>query len=142
MEQILIDNPILLLFIVASLGYLLGEIKIKGVSIGVAAVLFTGLAFGALNPAFSIPSVIFQLGLVIFIYSIGLNSGPTFFALASRASARRTHLSLSADAVFTCCGRRTAAVPAGYAPPFRRHTSPGAGESHQPKSHLGRAEET
>lgn len=80
MNNLLSENPLLLLFIVASLGYLLGNIRIKGVSLGVAAVLFTGLLFGAINPDFSIPSVITNLGLVLFVYSIGLSSGPAFFA--------------------------------------------------------------
>ncbi|MEZ4688585.1 MAG: TrkA C-terminal domain-containing protein [Bacteroidia bacterium] len=79
MAQLLIDNSILLLFVVASLGYLFGSIRIRGGSLGVAAVLFTGLAFGALNPAFDIPQVILFIGLSIYVYSIGLSSGPAFF---------------------------------------------------------------
>ncbi|MFK7971089.1 MAG: aspartate:alanine exchanger family transporter [Bacteroidia bacterium] len=79
MRQLLIDNSILLLFVVASLGYFLGNIRIRGGSLGVAAVLFTGLAFGALDPAFNIPEVILLIGLSIFVYSIGLSSGPSFF---------------------------------------------------------------
>ena len=79
MSQLLIDHPILLLFVVASLGYLIGTIKILGSSLGVAAVLFVGLAFGATNPAFDIPDIVFILGLVLFVYSIGLSSGAAFF---------------------------------------------------------------
>jgi len=79
MSDILIQNPILLLFVVASLGYFLGTLKFKGSSLGVAAVLFTGLTFGAMNPQFHIPEVIYLLGLVLFVYSIGLSSGPAFF---------------------------------------------------------------
>ncbi len=79
MIQTLAENPILLLFIVAALGYFLGNIKIFGGSLGVAAVLFTGLAFGAVDPSLKIPEVVFILGLVLFVYSIGLGSGPAFF---------------------------------------------------------------
>jgi putative transport protein len=50
MIQLLIDNPFLLLFVVAAVGYPLGRIKIAGSSLGVAAVLFVGLAVGALDP--------------------------------------------------------------------------------------------
>lgn len=50
-----------------------------GSGLGVAAVLFTGLAFGAMDSRFEIPPIIFQLGLSIFVYSVGLNSGPVFF---------------------------------------------------------------
>jgi len=79
MIQALADNPILLLFVVASIGYLLGSIELKGSSIGVAAVLFTGLAFGAINENFKIPDIVFNIGLILFVYSIGLSSGPAFF---------------------------------------------------------------
>jgi len=80
MIQLLNENPLLLLFIVAAIGYFLGNLKIKGISLGVAAVLFTGLAFGALDDGLNIPSTITNLGLVLFVYSIGLSSGPAFFA--------------------------------------------------------------
>lgn len=69
----------LLLFVVASLGYLVGNIKIKGSSLGVAAVLFVGLFIGTLDSRLVIPEIVFSLGLVLFVYSIGLSSGPAFF---------------------------------------------------------------
>jgi len=77
--ELLKENPLLLLFIVASLGYLLGTVKYKGSGLGVAAVLFVGLAFGALDKDLHIPDVVFSLGLVLFVYSIGLSSGAAFF---------------------------------------------------------------
>jgi putative transport protein len=80
MIELLSDNPLLLLFIVAAIGYFLGNLKIKGISLGVAAVLFTGLAFGAMDERLNIPETITNLGLVLFVYSIGLSSGPAFFA--------------------------------------------------------------
>jgi len=79
MADILVQYPLVLLFTVAAIGYLLGNIKIAGGSIGVAAVLFVGLAFGAADARFDIPDIVFQLGLSIFVYSIGLSSGPAFF---------------------------------------------------------------
>ena len=80
MIKILSEYPLLLLFTVAAFGYLIGNIKIGGGRLGVAAVLFTGLAFGALDTNLKIPEIIFLLGLSLFVYSIGLNSGPAFFA--------------------------------------------------------------
>lgn len=79
MLQILINNPILLLFLVASIGYLIGSIKVGGSSLGVAAVLFTGLAFGAIDERLHIPEILLLIGLAIFVYSLGLSSGPAFF---------------------------------------------------------------
>ena len=79
MIKILSQYPLVLLFTVASLGYLIGSIKIKGNSLGTAAILFTGLAIGAIDPRLQIPEIIFLLGLSIYVYSIGLSSGPAFF---------------------------------------------------------------
>ncbi len=88
MIQLLIDNPLLLLFVVAALGYPLGRIKIGSFSLGVAAVLFVGLAIGALDPNLKLPSFVYLFGLAIFIYTIGLASGPGFFASFRRQGLR------------------------------------------------------
>ncbi len=80
MVAILRENPLLLLFLVAAIGYPLGRVRLGGTSLGLAAVLFTGLAFGALDPDLKLPEVIYQLGLVLFVYTIGLASGSIFFA--------------------------------------------------------------
>ncbi len=80
MIQFLIDNPLFTLFLVAAIGFPLGRIKVRGISLGVAAVLFVGLAVGALDPNLKLPEAIYQLGLVLFVYTIGLTSGPSFFA--------------------------------------------------------------
>lgn len=88
MTQLFVEEPLLLLFFVSALGYGIGRIKIKGASLGVAAVLFVGLAFGALSPDIKVPPVIFELGLIIFVYSVGLSSGPGFFASLNRQGLR------------------------------------------------------
>jgi putative transport protein len=78
--ELLQNNPILLLFLVSAIGYPLGRIKVKGISLGVAAVLFVGLIFGALDTSLKLPEIIYKLGLVLFVYCIGLSSGPMFFS--------------------------------------------------------------
>jgi putative transport protein len=80
MIAILRENPLLLLFIVAAIGYPLGRVKLGGNSLGVAAVLFAGLAIGALDPGLKLPEVVYQLGLVLFVYTVGLSSGTGFLA--------------------------------------------------------------
>lgn len=82
------ENPLLLLFIVAAIGYGLGKIKIKGSSLGVAAVLFVGLFFGSLDKSLQIPNIVLTLGLAIFVYTVGLTSGPSFFATFKRRGFR------------------------------------------------------
>ena len=77
--SILPENPILTLFVVIGLGYPVGEISLFGFRFGVVGVLFVGLAVGSLGPSISVPEVIPTLGLIIFIYTIGIQSGPEFF---------------------------------------------------------------
>jgi putative transport protein len=79
MIDLLLNNPLLLLFLVIAVGYPLGKIKFAGSSLGLAAVLFAGLAFGALHPDMKLPELVYQLGLVLFVYTIGLSSGHGFF---------------------------------------------------------------
>ncbi|WP_287157936.1 aspartate:alanine exchanger family transporter [Chloroflexus sp.] len=88
MIDILANNPLLLLFTVSAIGYLIGRINIGGISLGVAAVLFVGLAFGALDQRLRLPDIIYLLGLVIFVYTIGLSSGPGFIASFRRRGLR------------------------------------------------------
>jgi putative transport protein len=91
MTQYLLSNPLLLLFAVAAIGYTVGKIRIAGSSIGIAAVLFVGIAFGALDPNMKLPDIVYQLGLILFVYTIGLSSGPSFF-VALRGKGWRDNL--------------------------------------------------
>ncbi|MBW7882829.1 MAG: transporter [Caldilineaceae bacterium] len=88
MIELMVEQPLLLVVIVSAIGFALGEIRIKGTGLGVAAVLFAGLFFGALDPRLSVPPVLVSLGLILFVYSVGLGSGPGFFASFSRNGLR------------------------------------------------------
>lgn len=94
MISVLLNNPLLLLFLVAAIGYGLGRLTIRGSSLGVAAVLFVGLGFGALHPDMKLPELIYQFGLVVFVYTIGVSSGRQFFAALGRKGLRDTALVL------------------------------------------------
>lgn len=85
------EQPLLLLFLVAAIGYLLGNIKIRGSSLGIAAVLFAGLAFGALDERLKLPEILYQGGLILFVYCIGISSGRAFFR-ALRSGGLRANL--------------------------------------------------
>jgi len=80
MLDLLASQPLLLLFAVIGLGYLVGSVRVFGFSLGPAAVLFAGLFFGAIDSRLQIPELLYILGLVMFVYTIGLQSGPTFFS--------------------------------------------------------------
>jgi putative transport protein len=86
--DLLAANPLLLLFVVAGIGYPLGAIRVGGTSLGVAAVLFVGLAVGSISPSLKLPELVMQLGLVLFVYTIGLSSGPGFFRAIRRGGLR------------------------------------------------------
>jgi putative transport protein len=92
--DLLVEQPLLLLFLVSAVGYVIGRIRIAGVSLGVAAILFVGLAFGALSPELSLPPVLVEMGLIIFVYTIGLSSGAGFFASFNRQGLRNNLLVL------------------------------------------------
>lgn len=53
-----------------------------------AAVLFTGLAIGSLHPDLKLPEIVYLLGLVVFVYSLGLAGGPGFVASFRRRGVR------------------------------------------------------
>lgn len=82
------EEALFYLFLAAAFGSFLGNLKFRGNSLGVATVLFVGLAIGATKPTVKIPDVIKLLGLAIFVYSIGLSSGQAFFrSMKSRGAA-------------------------------------------------------
>jgi putative transport protein len=82
--SLLRDDPLLLVFVVAAVGYLAGRIRIGGFGFGVAAVLFAGLAFGMADPALKVPRSLWTLGLVLFAYTVGLAAGPGFLSALRR----------------------------------------------------------
>lgn len=81
-QQFLAGHPLMLLFVTIGLGYLFNQIQFRGLGLGLAAVLFVGLGLGAWgNGQFVLPELVGQLGLLLFIYPIGLQAGPAFFRL-------------------------------------------------------------
>ena len=84
LSDTLAANPVLLLFLVVAAGYALGRIQVSGFSLGIAAVLFAGIGIGAIDDRFVLPDPIWVLGLALFVYTVGLASGPGFLAALSR----------------------------------------------------------
>ena len=67
---------------VISVGVLLGKIKIFGISLGVTFVLFTGILMGhfGFTGETHILHFIREFGLILFVFCIGLQVGPSFFS--------------------------------------------------------------
>ena len=72
-------QPFIALFLVIGLGYAAGQVRIGGLSLGIGAVLFVGLAVGAIAPKSAPPGLLGTVGLVLFLYGIGIQYGRDFF---------------------------------------------------------------
>ncbi|HHY08015.1 MAG TPA: transporter [Corynebacteriales bacterium] len=77
------NQPLLVLMIIMALGYFVGRIRIGSFSLGVAAVLFVGLIISAVMTSYGHPvqqlKILWMLGLTLFVYTIGLDTGWAFF---------------------------------------------------------------
>jgi putative transport protein len=93
--QFLARQPLLVLFLVIGIGYLAGSIRVFGFSLGPAAVLFSGIAIGAIDRQLRIPEFIPALGLILFVYTTGLQSGSTFFSSFGRRGIHANLLAVS-----------------------------------------------
>lgn len=81
MTDVLADEPVLLALIVVGLGAAIGAVRVRGLSLGPAAALLVGLAAGAVDDSLSGAAgleMLRELGLVLFVYTVGLASGPSF----------------------------------------------------------------
>lgn len=71
------------LFIIMGIGIQLGKLSIKGISFDSSAVVFVAMLYGYFgylyNIPLAIPDVIQQVGLLLFIFTIGMQAGPMFF---------------------------------------------------------------
>ncbi|MDX1940933.1 MAG: TrkA C-terminal domain-containing protein [Saprospiraceae bacterium] len=97
------EEALLYLFLAAAIGSFIGNLKFRGNSLGVAAVLFVGLAIGAIRPEVKIPDVIKMLGLAIFVYSIGLSSGPSFFSSLKSRGVSNLLLAVTLLTILSAC---------------------------------------
>ncbi len=65
------------LFLIITLGILLGNVKFKGFSLDLSAVVFVALIMG--HYGIMVPEAFQTIGLVFFIFTIGIQAGPGFF---------------------------------------------------------------
>ena len=102
-EQVLYffaHNPLLMLFAVVALGYPISKIRIAGASFGIASILFAGIALGALVMAPGLDpglkkdiskemKLVYELGLAVFVYAMGLSISHSFWAAFSREGMKK-----------------------------------------------------
>lgn len=98
-----IENPNILqslisIMLAVGIGVLLGRIKVKKVTFGVSAVMFSGLYLGHLGYRIdhSVLDFIRDFGLILFVYGIGLQVGPSFFSSFKKEGLKFNILAVSA----------------------------------------------
>lgn len=75
-------QSLIVLFMAISAGFFVGRLKIGNISLGVSAVMFVGLFLGHLGFCMNAELIQFvrEFGLILFVYGIGIQVGPTFFS--------------------------------------------------------------
>lgn len=94
-------STILLYSFVIFAGIFLGKIKIFGVSLGVTFVLFVGILVGHFGYEVEMPTLHFlrEFGLILFIFSIGMQVGPGFFSSFKEGGVKMNMLAIYAIAL-------------------------------------------
>ncbi len=72
-----LSNTMMMVFLIAIIGYAVGRIKVCGLDLGTAGILLVALVFGHFGV--EIPSVVREMGLILFVTSVGYIAGPKFF---------------------------------------------------------------
>ena len=91
-----IAHLLLLYSFVIAVGVLLGKLKFRGVSFGVAFILFTGIVVGHFGFTGNLKTIGFvqDFGLILFVYSLGLQVGPSFFTSFRQGGMRMNRLAV------------------------------------------------
>lgn len=99
-----VAHAVLLFALVIAIGIPLGRIKVFGISLGITLVLFVGIVLGQLGFAINSHVLHFvkEFGLILFVFSIGLQVGPGFFASFKKGGMLMN--GLAAGAVFLSVG--------------------------------------
>lgn len=115
-HQLLLNQPLIALFGIVASGLLLGSINVKGINLGSSGVLFTALLAGHLG--YSIPGGVGTLGLVLFVYCVGIGAGGRFFASLAREGATLAKLAViivATGGLITWAGAALLDLPADLA---------------------------
>jgi len=77
-----ITQSLIVLLVAISIGFFVGRLRIGSISLGVAAVMFVGLLLGHYGYRMQESILVFvrDFGLILFVYGIGIQVGPSFFS--------------------------------------------------------------
>ena len=93
-----IAHAVLIIGLTLAVGLLLGRIKFGSVSLGITWVLFVGIVLSHLGLGIDeqICHYVQEFGLILFVYSIGLQVGPGFFSSLRQGGVRQMWISILA----------------------------------------------
>ncbi|MEV3937511.1 aspartate-alanine antiporter [Glycomyces sp. NPDC049804] len=81
LSDALVAHPEIAIFLALGLGFLVGKLKIKGIALGpVTGTLLAGVLVGILFAGLDIPDLVKTVAFVAFLFALGYNVGPQFFA--------------------------------------------------------------
>jgi putative transport protein len=115
-HQLLLDQPLIALFTAIALGLLLGRFSVGGIQLGSSGVLFVALLAGHLG--YAIPNGVGTLGLILFVYCVGIGAGGRFFASVARDGATLAKLAciiVATGGIITWLGAEWMDLPADLA---------------------------
>lgn len=111
-------SAVLLVSVICAAGIILGKLKIKGVSLGVTFVFFAGIMAGycGLHANSVMTQYAMDAGLVLFVYSLGLQVGPGFLSAFRHGGAQLNFIGLAVVLVGTllalvCCALTDVSLP-------------------------------
>jgi len=105
--ELLRNNSMLMLFAVIGLGYLIGNLKLKSIALGpTVGVLLIALVFG--HYGMEISPAVGSFGFALFIFSVGLDAGPSFFSAFREDALKYITLAL----IVAVCGFSMAGISA------------------------------
>lgn len=111
-------SAVLLISVICAAGIILGKLKVKGVSLGVTFVFFAGIMAGycGLHANSVMTQYAMDAGLVLFVYSLGLQVGPGFLSAFRHGGAQLNFIGLAVVLVGTllalvCCALTDVSLP-------------------------------
>lgn len=91
-------QSLIVLLLAISVGFFVGKLRVGSITLGVSAVLFVGLLLGHLGYRMNEDLLVFvrDFGLILFVYGIGIQVGPSFFASFKKEGIRFNLLAVGA----------------------------------------------
>ena len=91
-----VASSLVAIFMVMSMGILIGKLKVKKISLGISGVMFAGILSGHLGYRLDEHVIEFlrDMGLILFVYAVGMQVGPSFFTSFKKDGLRYNALAI------------------------------------------------